>query len=100
MSDAPKPESDDLAGAPAIEAPAPAAAVAPATETETAAAAPAMEQPQDELVVLDQLEADLAAVEQAISTLEQVAGDGIGGEQAAAQIAAAVSADRFGGAAV
>ena len=50
----------------------------------------------DELAVLDSLEADLAAVEQAIATLEQVASDGIGGEQAAAQIAAAVSAERFG----
>ncbi|MHB1137765.1 MAG: hypothetical protein ACYC2O_02340 [Microthrixaceae bacterium] len=50
----------------------------------------------DELAVLDELEADLAAVEQAISTLEQVAGDGIGGEQAAARISAAVSAERFG----
>ena len=60
------------------------------------APAPAPAPAQDELAVLDALEAHLAAVEQAISTLEQVAGDGIGGAQAAAQIAAAVSAERFG----
>jgi len=53
----------------------------------------------DEMAVLDQLEADLTAVEQAITTLDTISSDGVGGEQAAAQIAAAVSAERFGGAA-
>jgi hypothetical protein len=50
----------------------------------------------DELAVLDELEADLAAVELAIESLERVAADGHGGEDAAAQIAAAVSVERFG----
>lgn len=50
----------------------------------------------DELEVLDELEADLAAVELAIESLERVAVDGHGGEDAAAQIAAAVSVERFG----
>jgi hypothetical protein len=50
----------------------------------------------DETALLDQLEADLAAVELAIESLERVATDGRGGEDAASQIAAAVSVDRFG----
>lgn len=50
----------------------------------------------DELAVLDELEADLAAVELAIESLERVASDGHGGQDAAAQIAAAVSVERFG----
>lgn len=50
----------------------------------------------DELAVVDQLEADLSAVEQAIESLERVATEGLGGEQAAAQISAAVSHERFG----
>ena len=52
---------------------------------------------QDELVVLDGLEADLSAVEQAIASLEQISVDGVGGEAAANRIAAAVPLDRFGG---
>lgn len=51
----------------------------------------------DELAVLDQLESDLTAVEQAIASLERVATEGLGGEDAATQIAAAVSVERFGG---
>jgi hypothetical protein len=103
MSDAPMPEPSDVveSSAPVADTAAPASpnAAGSVAEPGTAAPAPApaVDQPDDELVVLDQLEADLAAVEQAITTLEQVASDGIGGEQAAAQIAAAVSADRFGG---
>ena len=50
----------------------------------------------DELAILDQLEADLIAVEQAITTLDQISSDGVGGEQAAAEIVAAVSTGRFG----
>lgn len=50
----------------------------------------------DELVVLDQLEADLTAVELAVESLERVATEGLGGQDAAAQIAAAVSVERFG----
>ena len=50
----------------------------------------------DELAVLDQLEADLTAVEQAMESLERVASEGLGGDDAAAQIAAAVSVERFG----
>ena len=52
----------------------------------------------DELVVLDQLEADLSAVEQAIESLERVTAEGLGGDAAASRIAAAVSVERFGGA--
>lgn len=63
----------------------------------TAEPAPAAEGSRDELEVLDQLEADLAAVEQAIAGLDRVASEGLGGEAAADQIAAAVSVDRFGG---
>ena len=50
---------------------------------------------QDELAALDQLEADLAAVEQAITTLEQISTDGSLGDSAASQIATAVPQDRF-----
>lgn len=60
------------------------------------AVAPAEPTQSDESAVVDQLEADLSAVEQAIESLERVASEGLGGEQAAAQIAAAVSPERFG----
>ena len=50
----------------------------------------------DDDAVLDQLEADLTAVEHAISTLDRVTAEGEGGESAANQIAVAVSAARFG----
>ncbi len=52
--------------------------------------------PADDDAVLDQLEADLTAVEHAISTLDRVTAEGEGGESAANQIAVAVSAARFG----
>ena len=55
---------------------------------------------QDELLVLGQLESDLAAVEQAITTLEQISTDGSLGDSAASQIAAAVPQDRFASSAV
>jgi hypothetical protein len=67
--------------------------VGPAPE---APAAEAPSAPSDELAVLDQLEADLTAVELAIESLERVASEGLGGDDAAAQIAAAVSVERFG----
>ena len=54
---------------------------------------------QDELAALGQLEADLAAVEQAITTLEQISTDGSLGDSAASQIATAVPQDRFASAA-
>ena len=69
-----------------------------ASEVEPAPDAPASEAPpaaSDELAVLDQLEADLTAVELAIESLERVASEGLGGDDAAAQIAAAVSVERF-----
>ena len=50
----------------------------------------------DEAALLDQLESDLAAVETAIAAVEQIATDAVGGDQAAAEIRAAVSAERFG----
>lgn len=68
----------------------------PAAETDPAG--PSHPAEPDELVVLDGLEADLAAVEQAIESLERVAAEGVGGEDAARQIGAAVSAERFGAA--
>ncbi len=52
--------------------------------------------PADDEAVLDQLEADLTAVEHAISTLDRVTAEGEGGESAANQIAVAVSSARFG----
>ena len=67
----------------------------PTTEPATGAAGPA-EAPVDDDAVLDQLEADLTAVEHAISTLDRVTAEGEGGESAANQIAVAVSAARFG----
>lgn len=45
--------------------------------------------------VLEQLESDLASVEQAIERLEQITAAGIGGEQAAARIEDAVPSERF-----
>jgi hypothetical protein len=45
--------------------------------------------------VLDGLEADLVAVEEALSSLDRIAADGSGGAGAAAQIDAVVSAGRF-----
>ena len=69
----------------------PATGAAVAAEAGAGAAAPA-----DDEAVLDQLEADLTAVEHAISTLDRVTAEGEGGESAANQIAVAVSAERFG----
>ena len=57
--------------------------------------APDVPADQDELAALDQLEADLAAVEQAITTLEQISTGGSLGDSAASQIATAVPQDRF-----
>lgn len=69
----------------------------PATEIAIADADEVADVPAlDELVVLDQLEADLTAVELAVESLERVATEGLGGQDAAAQIAAAVSVERFG----
>jgi hypothetical protein len=51
---------------------------------------------QDEIAVLDQLESDLAAVEQAIERLDHITAEDVEGEIAAARIDAAVSAERFG----
>jgi hypothetical protein len=72
--------------------PTPESAPAPTTAPTTADATVA----PDELAVLDQLEADLSAVERAVESLERVASEGFGGDDAAAQIAAAVSVERFG----
>jgi hypothetical protein len=80
--------------APADDVVAPVDAVAPVV----ADPPPAVAEERDELVVLDQLEADLSAVEQAIESLERVTAEGLGGDAAASRIAAAVSVERFGGA--
>lgn len=50
----------------------------------------------EEIALLDGLEADLAAVEAAIDTLDRISAEGHGGEHAANEIAAAVSTERFG----
>lgn len=50
----------------------------------------------DEVRELDALEADMAAVEQAITTLDEIHARGVGGELAANEISAAVSEERFG----
>ena len=50
---------------------------------------------REELAVLDGLEADLVAVEQAVESLERVSSEGLGGAEAATRIAAAVSVERF-----
>ena len=70
------------------------AAVAASSATE--AGAPDSVEEVDEVALLDQLESDLAAVETAIASIERIATDSVGGEQAAAEIRAAVSAERFG----
>ena len=49
-----------------------------------------------DMALLDQLEADLVAVDTAIETIERIAADGSGGEHAAAEILAAVREERFG----
>lgn len=51
----------------------------------------------DDVEVLAALEADLVAVEEAVQTLDRIAGDGIGGTAAAEQINSVVSAARFPG---
>jgi hypothetical protein len=82
--------SDQWSPSPAVADPSPSAAEAPA---------PADPDPSgvvDELAVLDELEADLAAVEQAIESLERVSVEGLVGDEAATRIAAAVSVERFG----
>ncbi|HTO01771.1 MAG TPA: hypothetical protein VL068_13960, partial [Microthrixaceae bacterium] len=66
--------------------------VAPAHHADTAVYEPQ----SDEVVELDALESDMAAVEQAITTLDEISARGVGGELAANEIAAAVSKDRFG----
>jgi hypothetical protein len=48
--------------------------------------------------LLDQLEADLAAVQSAIETIDRVAAEDLPGSVVADQITAVVSAERFGGA--
>ena len=45
--------------------------------------------------MLDGLEQDLAAVEEAMQTLDRITADGVGGDAAAAQITSVVSAERF-----
>ncbi len=50
----------------------------------------------DEQQELDALESDMAAVERAITTLDEISARGIGGELAASEISAAVSRERFG----
>ncbi len=81
-------DSDPVGASDPVEAPVP---PAPAPEPPHSADAVL-----DELAVLDQLEADLAAVEQAVESLERVTAEGVGGSDAAEQIAAAVSVERFG----
>ena len=49
----------------------------------------------DDAELLDGLESDLVAVEEAMGTLDRIAADGVGGSAAAEQIASVVSAQRF-----
>jgi hypothetical protein len=49
----------------------------------------------DDEALLSSLEADLAAVESALASLDRIAAGGPHGEEAAAQIAALVSSERF-----
>lgn len=58
-------------------------------------AATTFEPDSGEVVELDALESDMAAVEQAITTLDEISSRGVGGELAANEIAAAVSKERF-----
>ncbi|MGB3410043.1 MAG: hypothetical protein WBA45_02500 [Microthrixaceae bacterium] len=62
----------------------------------TAAGSRAYQPESDDVAELGALESDMAAVEQAISTLDEISSRGVGGESAAKEIAAAVSKDRFG----
>jgi hypothetical protein len=70
-----RPTADDTAAAPATAAPA--------------------TLPTDDAAVLESLEADLVAVEEAVHTLDRIAADGVGGVAAADQITSVVSAARF-----
>jgi hypothetical protein len=75
-------------------APGPAVPVGDSDRAVTPAEAPA--RPSDiDGDVLDGLEADLVAVEEAMASLDRIAADGSGGAGAAAQIDAVVSAERF-----
>lgn len=79
--------SDQWSPSPAVPAP---------EQTAVQTADPDPSGVDDELAVLDELEADLAAVEQAIESLERVSAEGLVGDEAATRIAAAVSVERFG----
>ena len=90
----PEPSSDATTEPETVAAGAPVdgGTTAPAEQT----GAPGEPAVADDEAVLDQLEADLTAVEHAIATLDRVTAEGEGGEAAAQQIAVAVSAARFG----
>jgi hypothetical protein len=85
------PEAPDAVAPPE----APDEVVASERDPGTAEATAVAEEP-DEAALLDQLESDLAAVETAIASIERIAAESGGGEPAAAEIRAAVSAERFG----
>ena len=68
----------------------------PDSAPDTAIDAPAPGGAEDaEAELLAGLEADLAAVEEAMRSLDRIAADAGAGDAAAAQIASVVSADRF-----
>lgn len=94
--DVPEPRTDEAA--PSDPAPEPAQAHTaqprvpqPDTAPEPAGATDAAHRPE----VLEALEADLAAVEEALATLDRITADGGDGAAAAAQVAAVVSVERF-----
>lgn len=93
--------TDELAATPApiadVEATAPGHFEVTAPDHVEATAPAAGGALHDELVVLDGLEADLAAVQAAIETIDRIAADDAStGERAASEISAAVSPERFG----
>ncbi len=90
------PRPDPIADPPSADPPSVAAPVSdPPVSDPSVAERVVAERVDDELAVLDQLESDLAAVEQAIERLELVSSQGPGGADAAARIVAAVSPERF-----
>ncbi|UDY34012.1 hypothetical protein [Dermatobacter hominis] len=68
---------------------------APGPDAPTAEPVPLIADEDDELAVLGRIEQDLAAVEEAMSGLDRIDADQIGGAAAAAQVQAIVGSDRF-----
>jgi hypothetical protein len=94
------PVSTPVDGGTAADAPATPPPADPPVAVDRAEVAPSQDAPvasaaDDELALLTRIEQDLAAVEEAMSGLDRVDADQVGGAAAAAQVAAVVGSDRF-----